>query len=124
MKPTDSELRILQVLWDAGSATVREVHDAVAPEKSSGYTTTLKLMQIMTEKGLATRDTSSRTHIYSAIPSEKSIKKSLLDTFIDKTFKGSAATLVMQALGNGNASAEDLKEIKSLIDQLEKTNKS
>ena len=109
-KPTQSELKILQILWDQGPCSVR-----------AGYTTTLKLMQIMAEKGHAERDTSSRTHIYSAVVSESEAKKDLLSSFISSTFKGSAKSLVLQALGSGETSQEDLDEIKKLISSIEKS---
>ena len=119
-RPTENELKILQVLWSKGPSTVRDVHEVMNEDKDSGYTTTLKLMQIMTEKGLTTRDTSSRTHIYEAVPSEKSTKTALLKKFILTTFGGSASNLVMQALGEGSASNEELSEIKDLIAKIEK----
>ncbi len=118
-KPTQSELKILQILWDRGPCSVRDVHEKISEDKEAGYTTTLKLMQIMAEKGHADRDTSSRTHIYSAVVSETEAKKDLLSSFISSTFKGSAKSLVLQALGNGETSQEDLDEIKKLISSIE-----
>ncbi len=123
-KPTESELEILQVLWDNGASSVRFVNEKLNEVKEQGYTTTLKLMQIMNDKGLTVRDTSKRTHIYSANVTEGETKGSLLQNFINATFKGSASHLVMQALGNHNATAEELQEIKSLIEELEKQNKT
>jgi len=120
-KPTQSELRILQVLWDSGPSSVRDVHEKIALDKEAGYTTTLKLMQIMAEKGLAGRDTSSRTHIYAAAISEEATKQTLLSSFISNTFKGSTRSLVLQALGGSETSQEDLDEIKKLISNIEKT---
>jgi predicted transcriptional regulator len=120
-KPTQSELKILQILWDQGPSSVRDVHEIISENKEAGYTTTLKLMQIMAEKGHAFRDTSSRTHIYSASMSEQEAKKDILSSFISSTFKGSATSLVLQALGNNETSQEDLDEIKKLISQIEKT---
>lgn len=120
IKPTDSELEILQILWAKGPCTVREVNEELNLKKETGYTTTLKIMQIMTEKGLLTRDESRRTHVYSAAVQEQEMQKQLLDKFLDSVFKGSAADLVMQALGNGKTSAEELHEIRKLIDQMEK----
>ncbi len=119
LKPTESELEILQILWDNGPSSVRLVNEKLNEVKDQGYTTTLKLMQIMNEKGLAIRDTGSRTHIYSANVSEDETKSRLLRTFIDSTFKGSASSLVMQALGNHNASKDELDEIKALIEKME-----
>lgn len=118
-KPTQSELKILQILWDRGPCSVRDVHEKISEDKEAGYTTTLKLMQIMAEKGHADRDTSSRTHIYSAVVSETEAKKDLLSSFISSTFKGSAKSLVLQALGNSETSQEDLDEIKKLISSIE-----
>lgn len=120
-KPTQSELKILQILWDQGPCSVRAVHEKISENKDAGYTTTLKLMQIMAEKGHAERDTSSRTHIYSAVVSESEAKKDLLSSFISSTFKGSAKSLVLQALGSGETSQEDLDEIKKLISSIEKS---
>jgi len=118
-KPTESELAILQILWDKGPSSVRNVNDKLNLVKESGYTTTLKLMQIMTEKGLTERDTSSRTHIYKALVTEEITKTDLLDRFISATFKGSASKLVMSALGNAKTSPAELEEIKALISQIE-----
>lgn len=122
IRPTDSELEILQILWHRGPSTVREVNDQINREKNAGYTTTLKIMQIMTEKGLLSREKDSRTHIYTPVPDMKTTRGALLDRFLESTFSGSASSLVMQALGNHNASAEELHEIKELIEQLEKNN--
>ena len=126
-KPTESELAILQILWEAGQASVRTVNDQLnavnTSDKAIGYTTTLKLMQIMFEKGLVNRNAESRTHIYSAAVSESETQERLLDQFVDATFRGSAMKLVMQALGNHNASNEELAAIKALIEQKEKDQK-
>jgi predicted transcriptional regulator len=118
-RPTESELEILQVLWQHGPSSVRFVNERLNEEREVGYTTTLKLMQIMVEKGLAGRDTASRTHIYSAAVSEEETQQHLLDRFVDRTFRGSAMKLVMQALGNHQASEAELDEIKALIEQME-----
>lgn len=123
MKPSENELKILQILWDHGPSSVREVHEKISENKDAGYTTTLKLMQIMAAKGSAVRDTSSRTHIYSAAISEQKTKKDLLSSFISSTFKGSSSSLVLQALGNGKTTQAELDEIKALISSIEKTNK-
>lgn len=122
IRPTDSELEILQILWDRGPSTVREVNNQINREKNAGYTTTLKIMQIMTEKGLLSREKDSRTHIYTPVPDMITTRGALLDRFLESTFSGSASSLVMQALGNHNASSEELHEIKELIEQLEKNN--
>jgi BlaI family transcriptional regulator, penicillinase repressor len=133
-KPTDSELEILHILWEQGSSTVRQVNDllneqrrsgqataraAAKPKESAGYTTTLKLLQIMFEKGLVTRAEDGRTHTYTALARESDTQGLLLQQFVDNAFRGSAARLVLQALGNHDASADELDEIKALISQLE-----
>ena len=119
IKPTDSELKILQVLWTRGPSTVREVHEELNSTRDTGYTTTLKLMQIMADKNLVKRDTSSRTHIYEAKISQEATRGNLLNEFLESTFQGSAMSLVMQTLGNHKASKEELAQIKKLIDRLE-----
>ncbi len=118
-KPTESELEILQILWEHGPVPVRFVHELLATQKAVGYTTTLKLMQIMAEKGLVNRDTTNRTHIYVAAISEEQTQQQLLDKFVEGTFRGSAMKLVMQALGNNTASKEELDQIKVLIHKIE-----
>ncbi len=119
IKPTDSELEILAYLWQQGPSTVRQVHDFLAKTKDAGYTTTLKLMQIMQEKGLVSRTEEGRSHIYTAQVSEEETQQSLLGRFVETAFRGSAAQLVMQALGNHKTSAEELDEIRNLLDNLE-----
>ncbi len=118
-KPTESELEVLNILWQKGRATVREVNEVVNQTKETGYTTTLKIMQIMFEKGLVTKNTEGKQHIFEANVSEEATQKSLLNRFIDSTFQGNAMHLVMQALGNHHASNEELSELKKLIQQLE-----
>ena len=120
IKPTESELEILQVLWDKTSASVREVHEELLKTKEAGYTTTLKLMQIMNEKGLVKRDDSVKTHIYQAAVSREKTQKHLLGKMINTLFGGSTTELVMQALGNHQASADELEEIQKLINNLKK----
>lgn len=122
IKPTESELEILQVLWALGQATVRQVNDELNKKREIGYTTTLKLMQIMFEKKLVTRTDEGRYHLYQSVVSEDETQQQLLDIFVDTAFKGSAMKLVMQALGNHQTSAEELDEIKKLIAQLEQNN--
>ncbi|WP_231491942.1 BlaI/MecI/CopY family transcriptional regulator [Pedobacter sp. Leaf170] len=117
IKPTEGEMEILQVLWQKGLCTVRAVHEALN-KKDSGYTTTLKLMQIMHEKGMVERDTNQKTHIYKALVSQDKTEKQLVNKMIDNVFNGSAARLVMQALGNHTASSEELDEIKKYLDSL------
>jgi predicted transcriptional regulator len=118
LKPTDGELEILAVLWDKGSSTVRIVHEELCKSKDAGYTTTLKLMQIMFEKKLVTRDSSSKTHIYQAAVSKENTQKQFLNKMINNLFAGSSADLVMQALGGHNASSADLEKIQNLITAL------
>ncbi|HEX5025464.1 MAG TPA: BlaI/MecI/CopY family transcriptional regulator [Agriterribacter sp.] len=119
-KPTESELEILQVLWSKENATVREVHEALSASKDVGYTTTLKLMQIMHEKGLVSRDDSSKTHIYQPLVSREKTQKHFVGKMIDNLFSGSPAQLVMQALGNHKASSDELEEIQKLLNSLKK----
>ncbi|MEM1358859.1 MAG: BlaI/MecI/CopY family transcriptional regulator [Bacteroidota bacterium] len=121
MQPTEGELVILQVLWSSGPSTVRTVNERLNADsdKAIGYTTTLKLMQLMAEKGLVSRDTSNRTHVYAAALPEEKAQKTLLRRFVDTTFGGSASRMVLRALGEGKASPEELAEIKRLITQLE-----
>jgi predicted transcriptional regulator len=120
IRPTDSELTILQVLWDKGPSTVREVHEVLAKEKQAGYTTTLKLMQIMHAKGLVKRNTQSRSHVYEATVSREKTRGQLVDRMIKTLFQGSSSGLVMQALGHHQASPEELKEIRKYLEGLEK----
>jgi predicted transcriptional regulator len=121
-KPTESELEILQILWRKGLATVREVHEELCKTKEAGYTTTLKLMQIMHEKGIVSRDESLRTHVYQAIATKEKTQKHLLSRMIDSLFGGSSTQLVLQALGNNDqkVSAEELEQIQTLINNLKK----
>ena len=115
VRPTDTELAILRVLWERGPSTVRQVHDALAGARDTGYTTTLKLMQIMAEKGLVTRDERARTHVYHARASRDETQRQLVTDLMDRAFGGSAAALVMQALNAQQASPEELAEIQQLI---------
>ena len=118
IKPTESELEILQVLWEKSQASVREVHEELLKTKESGYTTTLKLMQIMHEKGLVKRDDSFKTHIYQAAVTREKTQKHLLGKMINTLFGGSPTELVLQALGNHKASPEELEEIQQLLNNL------
>jgi BlaI family penicillinase repressor len=120
IKPTESELEILKVLWDRESASVRDVHEELAKRKDVGYTTTLKLMQIMHEKGIVKRDDSFKTHIYQAAVSKEKTQKHLLGKMINTLFGGSPTELVIQALGNHKASHKELEEIQQLLDNLKK----
>lgn len=117
-KPTESELEILQILWEKGDCTVRDVHEILTRNKEAGYTTTLKIMQIMHEKGLVKRDTSSKTHIYSALASQQKTQQHLVSRLIDNAFNGSAARMVMQALGNRTSSRDEIEAIKKYLDEL------
>jgi predicted transcriptional regulator len=115
-RPTDAELSILRILWDRGPSTVRQVHDVLALERQAAYTTALKLLQIMTEKGLVERDERDRTHIYRARLSEETTQRQLVRDLVDRAFGGSASKLVMQALATKRASAEELRDIRKAID--------
>jgi len=120
IKPTESELEILQILWEKGLATVREVHEDLASTKDVGYTTTLKLMQIMHEKGLVKRDDSMRTHIYQPAVNKEKTQKHLLGKMIDSLFGGSPTQLVIQALGEHKASPEEIEKIQAILNDLKK----
>jgi len=123
IKPTESELEILQILWTKGLATVREVHEELVKSKDVGYTTTLKLMQIMNEKGIVKRDASMRTHVYHAAFNKEKTQRHLLRKMIDNLFGGSPTQLVIQALGDNSRKTdpEELEKIQALLDSL-KTN--
>jgi len=118
-KPTDSELEILHILWENGPSSVRYINDVLNERRDVGYTTTLKLMQIMNEKGLVKRDTAAKTHIYIAVAKENDTKNNLVNEFVNVAFHGSAMNLVMQALGNTKSSPEELEDLKALISKLE-----
>src|SRR2546423_11723379 len=115
-RPTDAELAILRILWARGPSTVRQVHDVLALERQAAYTTALKLLQIMTEKGLVERDERDRTHIYRARLSEEQTQRQLVRDLVDRAFGGSATKLVMQALASRRASPDELREIRPAID--------
>lgn len=115
-RPTDSELAILRVLWERGASTVRTVNEALARAAEPGYTTTLKLMQIMVDKGLLTRDDSARSHVYSARVPRDQTQRDLVTDLVDRAFGGSASSLVMHALGTSRVSADELASIQKLID--------
>ena len=119
IKATDSELEILNVLWKQGACTVREVHEELAKNKDAGYTTTLKLMQIMNDKGLVERDATSKTHIYKAIVTQEQAQQNALDKIISTVFEGSTADLVIQALGNHRASNDEIDAIKKYLQQFD-----
>lgn len=119
-RSTDSELAILRVLWARGPSTVRQVHDLLHRQQPIGYTTVLKLMQIMTEKGLVVRDERQRAHIYRSRLTEQKTQRQLLADLLDRAFGGSAPKLVLQALTATKASADELAEIRQILDKLEK----
>lgn len=119
-KPTEAELAILQVLWQRGPSTVRDVTEALQKERGTGYTTALKLMQIMTDKGLVRRNDSQRTHVYEAVAPAEQTQRQLVSDLLQRAFGGSAHKLVMQALSSKRASREDLAEIRKLLDDMEK----
>jgi BlaI family penicillinase repressor len=114
-RPTEAELAILTVLWERGPSTVRQVHEALAETRDTGYTTTLKLMQIMADKGLVTRNETARTHVYSAVAGEEQTQRVLVKDLVDRAFGGSATALVLRALSEGT-SDDELREIRKLID--------
>ena len=119
-KPTDAELEVLHVLWTYGLSSVRFVNTELSKNRDVVYTTTLKMMQVMAEKGFLKRDTSERTHLYEAAIAEKEIQQSLLDKLVKTAFKGSPLSLVLHALGHEKTSQEDLEEIKKIINKIEK----
>jgi predicted transcriptional regulator len=122
-RPTDAELAILRVLWQRGPSTVREVHEDLSRTHDTGYTTVLKLLQIMIDKGLVVRDESQRAHVYAASESEQRTQRQLIGDLIDRAFGGSPAKLVMQALTGTRASAEELTAIRQLIEEMEASRK-
>ena len=119
IKPTESELEILNILWSKGACTVRDVHEVLEQNKDAGYTTTLKLMQIMHDKSLLTRDASARSHVYSANVSQEKTQGQIVKKLIDNVFNGSAAQLVMQALGNHKTNKTELEAIKKYLKEME-----
>jgi BlaI family transcriptional regulator, penicillinase repressor len=118
-KPTESELEILQVLWEYKACTVRFVNEQLKQKKETGLTTTLKFMQIMLEKNLITKDENTRPQLYQANVKEADVQKNLLEKFLDATFKGSAMKMVMQTLGNHQTSQDELDEIRKFLDEIE-----
>lgn len=118
-KPSESELEIMQVLWEKGPLTVREINDFLNIERRVGYTTTLKIMQIMTDKGILTRDTSQRSHVYTPALNPEEVQSTILDHVIKTVFRGNTSNMVLKALGNHSASSEEMDEIKALIEKIE-----
>lgn len=119
IKPTASELEILQILWKKGPCTVKDINDELNQKREIGYTTSLKIMQLMFEKGILSRESQGRSHIYKALLKEDQTREALIDNLMDAAFGGSAMQLVMQTLGNKKTSKEELKKIKDFIDKLE-----
>lgn len=119
LRPTDAELGILRVLWDRGPATVREVHEVLGGH-GEGYTTVLKLLQIMHQKGLVDRDESQRAHVYAPLVGKDQAQRQLLGDLMQRVFDGSREQLVLQALGSGKATPEELAKIRALLDELER----
>ncbi len=119
LRPTDSELEILRIIWEDGPCSVRQVNEKLNLKRKVGYTTTLKLMQIMHEKKLLNRKEKGRMHIYSAAIREEDTQKLLLERFVESAFGGSAMQLVMQALGKHRATPEELEKLKELIRKIE-----
>lgn len=117
-RPTDAELAILQVLWDRGPSTVREVHERLGERQKTAYTTALKLLQIMLEKGLVVRDESSRAHVYRAAVAREATQRGLVGDLLERGFGGSAETLVLRALEAKRSSPEELERIRELLDRL------
>jgi BlaI family transcriptional regulator, penicillinase repressor len=115
-RPTDAELSILRVLWERGPSTVRQVHEALSDTRDTGYTTTLKLMQIMADKGLVKRNETERTHVYTAIAGREQTQSQLVKDLVDRAFGGSAAALVLRALSADDSTDAELKEIRKMID--------
>ena len=118
-RPTDAELAILRILWDRGPSTVRQVHEILALDRPAAYTTALKLLQIMADKALVARDDTDRTHVYTASLTESETQRQLLDDLMTRAFRGSATTLVMQALSGAKATPDELARIRQLLDEHE-----
>jgi predicted transcriptional regulator len=118
-RPTEAELELLRVLWERGPLTVREIHEALSGDKATGYTTTLKILQKMTDKGLVRRDESQRSHVYEPVMKAEHTQRQLVRDLLQKAFGGSPGQLVMQALSEKKATAAELSEIRRLLDQLE-----
>lgn len=122
-KPTEKELEILRIVWEKGPISVKDVHELLGGDVANGYTTILKLMQIMHEKGHLARQKAGKLHLYKAVVSQENTQQQLLDRMIDTVFSGSAADLVMSALGNRKSSKDELQAIREYLDQLEKGEK-
>ncbi len=118
-KPTEGELELLQVLWEHGPSTVREMHEAISGDRNTGYTTTLKVLQKMTAKGLVRRDESSRSHVYMPVLEQQKTQQQLASDLMQKGFGGSSARLVLAALSAKRATPKELSEIRELLDKME-----
>jgi BlaI family penicillinase repressor len=123
LKPTESELEILQILWREGSLTVKDVHKIVSQKRDIGYTTSLKIMQIMADKNLCSRELKGKTHVYTALVREEDVQNGFIDNIIKQVFQGSAMELVMQTLGNYKANKSEIADLKSFISKMENENK-
>jgi BlaI family penicillinase repressor len=121
-KPTDSELEVLALIWQQGPLTVPQVHEQIIKSRDIGYTTTLKIMQIMHDKGMVTRSKQGKTHLYNAVESKDKTQGGLISKMVDTAFHGSAKDLVLQALGSAKTSKSELEEIRAYLDKLEKRN--
>jgi BlaI family penicillinase repressor len=119
LRPTEGELEILRVLWERGPSTVREVHAALGAQRRAGYTTVLKLLQIMTEKGIVRRDESDRAHVYEARAPREDTQRQLVGDLLERAFSGSASALVMRALSSKKTSPEELARIRKILDEME-----
>ena len=123
IKPTDSELEVLALIWQRGALTVRQIHDHIKRSRDIGYTTTLKIMQIMFEKGMLTRSKQGKTHLYKAVESQQKTQDGLVNKMVNTAFHGSAKDLVLQALGSTKTSKAELAEIRAYLDKIEKEKK-
>jgi predicted transcriptional regulator len=119
-QPTEVELQILRILWELGPCGVGDVHARLDAQKGTNYSTTVKMLSVMLDKGLVTRDETVRPHIYRTVVTQDGARKKMLHELINKLYDGSASTLVMQALSSGKASPEELREIRLLLDELDK----
>jgi BlaI family penicillinase repressor len=119
MKPTDSELEILQMLWEHGPMTVRKLNDRLNEHRKVGYTTSLKMMQIMLDKGFLTRDTTHRSHVYTHVLQPEDVQSNILDHILKTVFMGDRSRMVLQALGPRNITSEEISEVKALIRKME-----
>lgn len=123
-RPTDSELAILRVIWQTGPATVREIHEQLQPEQKVGYTTVLKLLQIMSEKKLVTRDESQRAHVYAAAVPEEATQRQLVGDLLDRAFGGNALRMVMSALAENKSDEHELAEVRRILDTMDAAKES